>query len=405
METTKTPIQVTICGGGNGAHFSACLIGANPNYKVNVFTRRPKDWKSTITGNTKNSIWEHKGDIVGKLNLVSDDPKTVSKGSKIFLICGPAHIHQTLLEKVAPFIEKDTYVGTLYGQGGFDWMANYVLGKRVKKDNITLFGLQNIPAICKVRVYGESVNIIGPKKILYAAVSPLSKKEDICQFMDEMFQMPTVPLPNFLCLTLTPSNQIIHPGRMYGIFKDWDGKQAFDHSKIPLLYEDMDDFSADQMQKLDDEIQAIKQAILKKYPHVDLSTIIPLKERVIKQYGESIKDKTNLKTVFRTNIGYATAAVPVKKVEGGVVPNIEGRLFWEDIPYGLCILKDMASMLGVKTPATDLMIEWHQKFMNKKFIAHGKLNKELISQTGCPSRYGIKNIEHLLKVSSISPKL
>jgi len=66
-----------------------------------------------------------------------------------------------------------------------------------------------------------------------------------------------------------------------------------------------------------------------------------------------------LKTVFRTNIGYSVLKFPTKKVEGGVIPNIDGRLFWEDVPYGLVILKDIATMVNVKTPATDLMIEWH----------------------------------------------
>ena len=29
-----------------------------------------------------------------------------------------------------------------------------------------------------------------------------------------------------------------------GVFKDWDGKTPFKPEKIPLFYEDMDDFSA-----------------------------------------------------------------------------------------------------------------------------------------------------------------
>lgn len=37
-----------MCGGGNLAHFSAAVIGANPHMNVNVFTRRPKDWSKTI---------------------------------------------------------------------------------------------------------------------------------------------------------------------------------------------------------------------------------------------------------------------------------------------------------------------------------------------------------------------
>lgn len=72
-------------------------------------------------------------------------------------------------------------------------------------------------------------------------------------------------------------------------------------------------------------------------PSIDLTTIIPLKERVIQQYGEQISDKSTLKTVFSTNVGYSTLKIPVKKVEGGVIPDIDGRIFWEDIPFGLVI--------------------------------------------------------------------
>ncbi len=32
---------LTICGGGNGAHATAAVVGSNKNFRVNVFTRRP----------------------------------------------------------------------------------------------------------------------------------------------------------------------------------------------------------------------------------------------------------------------------------------------------------------------------------------------------------------------------
>jgi len=41
---------IIVCGGGNLSHFSACIIGSKANFKVNVFTRRPKEWGKTITG-------------------------------------------------------------------------------------------------------------------------------------------------------------------------------------------------------------------------------------------------------------------------------------------------------------------------------------------------------------------
>lgn len=167
----------------------------------------------------------------------------------------------------------------------------------------------------------------------------------------------------------------------------------------------MDDFSADWMTKLDQEIQNIKAAILKKYPTYDLSSVIPMQKRIIKQYGDQIRDKSTMKTTFATNAGYATLKFPLKQVEGGVVLDVNSRFFWEDIPYGLIILKDISTMLHLKSPATDFLIEWHQKFMGKKYIENGKLIKDALKDTGAPSRYGIKNIDQLVKVSNAKPKL
>jgi hypothetical protein len=44
-------------------------------------------------------------------------------------------------------------------------------------------------------------------------------------------------------------------------------------------------------------------------------------------------------TTFRTNKGYTTVKIPMKEVKGGVIPNVDGRIFWEDVPYGLMILR------------------------------------------------------------------
>jgi hypothetical protein len=53
-------------------------------------------------------------------------------------------------------------------------------------------------------------------------------------------------------------------------------------------------------------------------------------------------------------------------------------------------------MLNIATPGIDKMIEWHQRFMNKQFLLNGKLNKELIPETGAPSKYGLDTIEKIL---------
>lgn len=64
----------------------------------------------------------------------------------------------------------------------------------------------------------------------------------------------------------------------------------FQESDIPTFYEDFDDLSAEILNLLDQEIQAIKSAILRIRPDYNLDTVIPIKERIIRQYGNQVKD-------------------------------------------------------------------------------------------------------------------
>lgn len=107
-----------------------------------------------------------------------------------------------------------------------------------------MWGLFNIPFICKSDEYGKSVRIIGPKDQLLAAVEPASRSQEVIKLIEMMWTIPTITIPNFITLTLTPSNQIIHPGRIFGVFEHWDGKTPYSAKSVPLFYEDMDEYSA-----------------------------------------------------------------------------------------------------------------------------------------------------------------
>jgi hypothetical protein len=69
--------------------------------------------------------------------------------------------------------------------------------------------------------------IIGPKQCLYVACYPVERKDEAATLMQTLFDIPCKTVANFLNLTLTPSNQIIHPARYYAIFRDWDGKRSY----------------------------------------------------------------------------------------------------------------------------------------------------------------------------------
>ena len=223
--------QVTFAGGGNLAVSSIAVIGHNnPNWKINILTRRPELFGESITAHTEKSNWEHKGKMVGRINKCSNRAADVIPGSDIVIICSPAQTKLGILNEIKPFLKDNCLLGSIFGQGAFDWQAQYALGgaEELRRRNITLFSLMYVPFICKSNNYGKEALIIGPKKHLYITSYPMEKVHLCCSAMALSYSIPAIPLPGFLNLTLAPSNQIIHPGRVYAQFKDWDGESTFE---------------------------------------------------------------------------------------------------------------------------------------------------------------------------------
>lgn len=84
----------------------------------------------------------------------------------------------------------------------------------------TVFGFQFIPWTSRIREYGHSASLLGRKQFLHMGVIPKSRGPEVAEVIGKMFEKEVKVLP-FLAVTLTPSNQIIHPARYYGIFHDW----------------------------------------------------------------------------------------------------------------------------------------------------------------------------------------
>ena len=70
-----------------------------------------------------------------------------------------------------------------------------------------------------------------------------------------------------------------------------------------------------------------------------------MRDRIVSMYEGQVSDPRTLKTVFNTNIGYSRVPfpmIPVDKTGEKVTLNLNARFFWEDVPFGLVILKDIA---------------------------------------------------------------
>jgi opine dehydrogenase len=184
----------------------ACIGHNNPNYNINVLSRRPNVWSKQITGYTAKSAWESRGNIVGRINKVSDTAKDVIPECDILIITSPAHTKVEILKQIKPYLKKGAIIGTIFGQGGFDIQARSILGNDIEEKHLTVFSLQYVPFICKVVNYGRELNIIGPKRTLYATAHPVSRVHYVCNALTQCYFIPCIPISSFLNLTLCPSN-------------------------------------------------------------------------------------------------------------------------------------------------------------------------------------------------------
>lgn len=127
-------------------------------------------------------------------------------------------------------------------------------------------------------------------------------------------------------------------------------------------------------------------------------------------YDGQISDTSSLKTVFNTNIGYSRVPfpmIPIDETGEKVTLNLNARFFWEDVPFGLVILKDIGELLGVKTPHINKQIIFHQKFMPVKYICDKTgelLDNEAVKTSGAPRAYGIKTADDLVSMSLTADK-
>ncbi|MDJ1169128.1 NAD/NADP octopine/nopaline dehydrogenase family protein [Roseofilum sp. BLCC_M154] len=377
-----TSFVMTIVGGGNSGHVLAGL--APQEVETRLLTRRPENWDKTIkvfSENLTSSISE------GYISRISSKPEEVIPGSHLIIMCSPVHAYDAILSKIAPYVDGGSHIGSLFGQGCSHFLARSLLA------NAYFFEFQTIPWICRATHYGKQACIYGSQQHLRVATNSQEKSKLLSQLKTLLGKSTIEFLPNFLSCTLTPSNQIVHPGRYYGIFHAWDGVSPYSESEIPLLYSDMDEFSAKCMTHLSDEIQSIKQEIISQFPEINLDYVKPIKDRLIEDFSGLIEDKTSLKTIWATSHAHRGIKTPVREIDGGFVPDSQTRLFEDDIPYGLCILKGYAEMLTIDTPWIDIIVEWHQKLMGKEFIVNGKLVGKDSKQCGTPSYYGTQTLQ------------
>ena len=105
--------------------------------------------------------------------------------------------------------------------------------------DVLFFAGDTLPFNARVEEFGKSVKLIGVKPRIGIAALPAGEAERAADQCARVFGgfWSCAPLPrprSTLEVLLMPTNQCLHPSRMYDLFADWDGEAVW--MENPLFY-------------------------------------------------------------------------------------------------------------------------------------------------------------------------
>lgn len=331
-------MNITIVGGGNiGTQFAVHC--AEKGYDVTVYTSNPELYDGHLNIVDENCITTHEGDI----KLATSDPEIAFRDADFIMVTVPSTLMKSVADVIYEHTDAKTIIGVVPGNGG----SECAFRRCIDRGNI-FFGLERVPAIARLVKKGSTVQSTGYRNELHVSAIPISKIEMCCKLIQEIFDIPTKLIPNFLNLTMTPSNPILHTTRLRTLFKNY--KPGVVYKSMPLFYEEWDDASSELLIACDDEVQEICRAL----PEYHLEYVKSLRVHYESPTVEAMTKKISSITAFK---GLTT---PTIEVEGGVIPDLHSRYFTADFSYGLTIIKQVADLVGVSTPNIDDTIRWYK---------------------------------------------
>ncbi len=389
-------MRVCICGGGNAAHVMASDMGARDDLWVGIYAPFADEAERMRAGLDAGdgAITRHlRGQATsGRPDVVSADAADVVPDVDVVLIPLPSFAHVSTLKAIGPHLKDGCIVVALPGQGGFNWVVRDILSPE-RARRIIIAGTNQLPYQCRTIDYGSSVELIGHKREIKVATEPRDKADEVARLLTDLIGVTHVSsAPNFLTVTLTPANQVIHPTIMYGLFHDYQEPLP----EPPLFYQNTDDFTADVMTNNSNEVVEIAAAVAAKSGQ-DLP-VPALDEMMREMYADELEDPSTMKSIFRSNRGYQGLLAPMLKLDDGrFAPDFGYRYLTEDIPRGQCVLKGVALVAGVETPTIDQLIRWAGSVMGKQYITDdGQLCPDTVKDTAAPQAFGIDSIELMM---------
>ena len=349
-------MRVTVVGGGNiGTQLAAHC--AEKGHDVVVYTSTPEVFGRRLTIVDEDGRVTHEGDI----RLATRDPEAAFRTAELILVTLPPNLLRGAAETIGAHAGADAAIGVIPGNGG----GECAFARSIARGN-TFFGIERVPAIARLVEKGRTVRSVGYRAEMHVAALPAMHAPACAGLIEGILDIPCRVIPNYLALTMTPSNPILHTARLRTIFADWRPGKTYD--ALPLFYEEWDDASSARLIACDEEVQMICRAL----PDMQLDDFESLRAHYESWTPEEMTRKLCSIRAFK---GLPTPAV---ECGGKWMPDLHSRYFTADFSYGLAIIRQIAGFAGVATPAIDDTLGWYARIALEK-------------QTFCYADYGIED--------------
>lgn len=337
-------MNVTIVGAGNiGTQFAAHC--AEKGHKVTMFGSKPDRISKVLTVVNENDEIIHRGTIE---KATSNIEEAFSDAELVFVIM-PATLMAENAKKIEPFAKPGMKICIVPGTGGGECAFKGCVEK-----GATVFGVQRVPSVARLVEYGKTVRAVGYRGEMFVSAIPHSETEECCKVIEDIIGIKTTPLPNYLNITLTPSNPILHTTRLRNLYGDWH--EGVVYKNVPLIYEEWNNETSELLLACDDEVQSLCQA-LKQF---DLSYVKSLRIHYESPTADAMTKKIS------SIAGFKGLTSPTVAVDGGFIPDFDSRYFTADFSYGLAILVQIANFVGIDAPNMKDTLAWYYGLVGKR---------------------------------------
>lgn len=358
-------MNITVVGAGNvGTQFAVHC--AQKGHEVTIYGSRPNEIKRELIIVDESYAIIHRGII----KRATNEPFVAFRNVDMIFIIVPAPLMQSVVKKIEPYITAGLKIGIVPGIGGWECAFKECINR-----GAVLFGLQRVPSVSRLLEYGKKVCAVGYRKELFVGSLPNRWAGKCAEVVESIFDIKTNVLPNYLNVTLTPSNPILHTTRLKNLYGDYQKDVVY--KNVPLFYEEWNDETSVQLLKCDDEVQEICRNL----SAFDLSHVKSLRVH----YNSYTAEEMTRKIAHIS--GFKGLASPTLTVADGYIPDFKSRYFTSDFPYGLAILVQIANLIKVEVPSMSEILAWFSNIF---------VGQEMF----CFSNYGIRDIDDFTKFYS-----